>query len=88
LPKNIFAEFLFAKKYCPNFAEIFICRNIYLRNFHLPNFLLLVTRIVGSIQWRAKIWDPNVIIFKKFRQKNWQKIGVFDSKQSKLLKKI
>jgi hypothetical protein len=40
LPKNLFSEFLFVKKYCLYFAEIFICRNIYLRNFHLRNVLL------------------------------------------------
>jgi hypothetical protein len=39
LPKNLFAEFLFAEKYCFNFAENFICGIADLPNFYLPNLL-------------------------------------------------
>jgi hypothetical protein len=39
LPKNLFAEFLFAEKYCFNFAENFICGIADLRNCRFAKFL-------------------------------------------------
>jgi hypothetical protein len=44
LPKNLFAEFLFAEKYRFNFAEILFAEIFICRNFHLPKYLFAELR--------------------------------------------
>jgi hypothetical protein len=47
LPKNPFAEILFAEKFPLKFAEKLICRKVYLRNFFLQNSYFAENFICG-----------------------------------------